>query len=121
VIPLGDSEVQSGVFAEGNASLCGGLRVDEVMGGAGVKERGELDAMDIYKEFHGARRVRLDPGHGVDGDGGVSGVLQLLRVIILADNLDDEQLLAHLFMAISEEIVTVEALVVLASIGDLGW
>jgi hypothetical protein len=116
VIPVGDSEVQSGVFAEGNASLCGGLRVDEVMGGAGVKERGELDAMDIYKEFHGARRVRLDPGHGVDGDGGVSGVLQLLRVIS-----DDEQLLAHLFMAISEEIVTVEALVVLASIGDLGW
>jgi hypothetical protein len=121
VIPVGDGDAQSGVSAEGNALSCGSLRVDEVMGGAGVEERGEPDAVDIYKELHGAPRAGLEPGQGVDGDGEVGGVLQLLRAIILADHLDDEQLLAHLFMAISEEIVTVEALAVLASIGDFEW
>jgi hypothetical protein len=55
----------------------------------------------------------------VDEDGGVGGILQLLSLVFLIDHFDDEQLLTHLFMAISKEIITVEALDILTSAGDL--
>jgi hypothetical protein len=55
----------------------------------------------------------------VDEDGGVGGILQLLSLVFLIDYFDDE-LLTHLFMAISKEIITVEALDILTLAGDLG-
>jgi hypothetical protein len=56
----------------------------------------------------------------MDEDGGVGGILQLLSLVFLIDHFDDEQLLTHLFMAISKEIIIVEALDILTSAGDLG-
>jgi hypothetical protein len=56
-----------------------------------------------------------------DGDGRLSAVEPLvLAITILLNNFHDEQLFTVLFVSGSENFVTMEALVILTSLGDLG-
>jgi hypothetical protein len=55
----------------------------------------------------------------VNGDRGVEFVTRGQRLVIV-DELNGEQLLAHHLMAIREWLITVEAAAVLAPLGDLG-
>jgi hypothetical protein len=87
------------------------------VGGPRVKEGGGPHTVDVDDELHGLAGSWMDPGEGMDGDGGVGGIGRRLHDLV--EHLDGEQLLADFLVAVREELITVEALTVLTALCDL--
>jgi hypothetical protein len=55
----------------------------------------------------------------VEGDGGIVPGWWCVTIVGFIDHFDGEQLLAHLFVAVSEGFITTEATTILAALGNL--
>jgi hypothetical protein len=78
-----------------------------------------LHAVDVDDDLHSAASTRLDPREHVEGDGGIVPGWWCVTIVGFIDHFDGEQLLAHLFVAVSEGFITTEATTILAALGNL--
>jgi hypothetical protein len=89
------------------------------MGGAGVQQCEQPGPIDDHDNHYGAGGAWLDASQGMDGDRWLPLQGRKPLVIVVIHNFYYEQLLAMLPMTRCEELVRLEALPVLATLGDL--
>jgi hypothetical protein len=99
----------------------GDLQVHKVVGRPRIKEGREPSLVDDDEQLHCLSGAQMDARECVEGDGGVRSICRRLSVIVgVVDHIDAKQLLAHQLCPYEKNLVTVEALPILASLCDLG-
>jgi hypothetical protein len=107
------------VLGEDNADLRCCLSVNEVVGGARVKQREVASAVDVHPELHGVAMARLDACESMNRNGGF-GVVRYQIVDFVINHLDGEDMLADCLVAISEEIITTKAVTIFSALSNFG-
>jgi hypothetical protein len=70
--------------------------------------------------LHGAAVAQLNPGEGMDRDGGLGGVRGRF-VDVVIEHLNGEELLADCVVAVSEEFITMKTFTVFPTLGNFSW
>jgi hypothetical protein len=95
------------------------VSVNEVVCGTRVKQRDEEGAGYVHVDVRSPPSMWLNPGEGMDGDGWLTTIRWITDTLLIEHRFDAEEAFAVFFVSVDEELITMEALVVLASLGDL--
>jgi hypothetical protein len=95
------------------------VSVDEVVCGPHVEQRDEEGAGYVHVDVHSPPSTWLDPDEGMDGDGWLTAIRWITDTLLLEHCFDVEEAFVVFFVSVDKELVTMEALTVLAALGDL--
>jgi hypothetical protein len=87
--------------------------------GPRVEQRDEEGASYVHVDVHSPPSTWLDPGEGMDGDGWLAAIRWITDTLLIEHLFDAEEVFAVFFVSVDEELVTMEALAILAALGDL--
>jgi hypothetical protein len=87
--------------------------------GPRVEQRDEEGAGYVHVDVHSPPSTRLDLSEGADRDGWLAAIRWIADTLLIEHRFDAEEAFAVFFVSVDEELVTMEALAVLAALGDL--